>query len=231
MLLATHDPVPNDPLNRQLFRHKQNGALLFRLAHATTEVGAAGLGVLAGVLVRITNLLLGTDPSNGNLLTAGKIFILGTSSGGRAAVTFAGMLIASGFRPHFVAAIDATFSQADTTDRPIIAHDPVAPIPSFTVAAAAGALAGGILTIPHRHNFFQHQGNHAKRVLNPLSPDLFNFLYTSNMAGGLEEIHGSIEGFTSHLLRVSGASDDDFHDICDPEGRFQAQNLIVSLLR
>lgn len=234
LVIASHTPVVPDPLKRKLLRRKSDGSLLFRLAHSTKGTGAESLGLLNRLLIVIGGMLLrDKDPSNGNGLRAGKIFVIGSSSGGRNVIRFAGMLAQAGFRPHFVAPIDATFFQADTTDRPIIAHDPVAPIPEFPLSAAAGSFSGLVPTIPNRHNFFQVQGNHAKRVVNPFSPERFNFLFTSKMAGGLEEIHGAVEGFTSHLINVGsfGKTDDAFHEECDAAGRRQAQEMIARELR
>jgi hypothetical protein len=233
LVAGSYDPVAPDPLDRKFLRHKTSNNLLFRLAHSTNEIGPGSVGLLLRLLLRIVSMLRGTDPANGNLLVPGKIFVLGSSSGGRNAITFAGMLAQGGFQPQFVASIDATFFQADTPDRPIIAHDPVAPIPIFPLTNAAGRFAAVVHQIENRHNFFQSQGNHAKRVLNPLSPDLFNFLFTSNMAGGLEEIHGQVESFHNHLIKVGnfGPTDDDFHEECDASGRRQAQELIARDLR
>ena len=233
LLLNSYDPV-QDPFNRKLLRHKSNNNLLLRLAHGTTEIGPRRLTVFNNVIASIQIMLLGTDPSNGNALQPDKIFILGSSSGGRNAIDFVGFLAQFGFRPHFVASIDASFFQADTVDRPIITAEPVEPIPTFTLSAASGPSRGLISLVPNRHNFFQRRGNRAKRVLNPLSNDLFNFLFTSKMGGGLEEIHGIVEGFDNHLIVVKGligGTDDDFHDECDVVGRRQAQDMIAKELR
>lgn len=230
LLLKAYDPV-QDPRNRGLLRHKSTGDLLLRIAHDTSDFGTAGEAVLAKVAFSIKIFFLGKDPANGNLLRPGKIFVLGTSSGGRNAIDFVKTLKQLGLPLHFVAAIDASFFQADTKDRPQSSSEPVEPIPTFIPdSVVSGLLATGT----KRHNFFQRKGNHAKRVLNPLSGDFLNLLFTSNMAGGLEEIHGKVQGFDNHEIVLgveAGTTDDDFHNFGDPAGRLQAQQLIAKELR
>jgi len=230
LLLNSYDPV-QDSFNRKLLRHKVNNNLLLRLAHSTTEIGLGSVAVLGRVLFSIRTMLLGTDPSNDNALRPDKIFILGTSSGGRNAIDFVRFLVQSGFRPHFVASIDASFFQEDTLDRPRSTAEPVEPIPTFTLKAPVSGL---IPLVPKRHNFFQRRGNHAKRVLNPLSNDRFKLFFTSKMGGGLEEIHGKVQGFDNHEIVATGAfgvTDENFHEFCDSEGRRQAQDMIAKELR
>ena len=158
-LPASYDPV-EDPLKRRLLRHKSNNNLLFRLAHGTTEIGLKSKPLLVKVLASIFTMLLGRDPSNGNELRPGKIFILGSSSGGRSAIDFVGVLAQSDNLPHFLAPIDASFFQADTVDRPRDNPNRVLLIPTFTLSAATGPSSGLIPQIPNRHNFFQSRGNH-----------------------------------------------------------------------
>ena len=129
-------------LNRKLLRHKVNRNLLLRIAQNTTQFGPAGAPVLATVLATIQATLMGADPENGNLLVDGKIFVLGTSSGGRNAIEFAGLVAQVALLPHFVASIDASFSQADTDDRPSDNPQTVLKTPNFKLARIAPAVAG-----------------------------------------------------------------------------------------
>ena len=235
--LPEYDPVVNDPLKakRSLLRHRVNNRLLLRLAHGTTEIGSGRVAVFLNVMTSLADALSGPDPDNGDLLQLAKIFILGSSSGGRNAIDFVGFLSTKGFPPDFVASIDASFSQADTVDRPFSSTEPVEPIPVFTlsrITAVPGVVA------PIRHNFFQRRGNHAKRVLNPFSSDNFTLLFTSKMAGGLEEIHGKVNAFNNHEVQVTGqfqsaqlGADDAFHEECDVLGRREAWKLIAAELR
>ena len=216
--------------NRKQLRHKISGNLLLRLAHGTTQFGPGGAPVLTKVAASIVAMLAGKDPDSGNDLLPGKTFILGSSSGGRCAIEFAGMLAQSGNVPHFVASIDASFTQADTVDRPSDNPNRVLMVPTFTLRAAAGALAGLIPRIPNRHNFFQSKGNHRGESLNPFADPFL----TSDMAGNLQEIHGKVESFLNHEVLVTGAfgqSDDNFHEECDALGRREAQIMIANALR
>jgi hypothetical protein len=228
-LIDAYDPV-TDPLNRRLMRHKQNGKLLLRVAHGTNAFGRAGAPVLAKVLASIQTMLAGADPANGNLLVPDKIFILGSSSGGRNVLDFVPLLAPVGMTPHFVAPIDASFFQADTQDRPPDNPNRVLPVPNFKLSAAVGSFAGLVLNVPNRHNFFQSKGNHRGDSINPFAD---NF-YTSDMAGGLEEIHGNIVDFTNHRVAVEGlfgTTDDAFHEECDAQGRRDVQLMIAAKLR
>jgi hypothetical protein len=188
-LIASHVPV-QDPFSRKLLRRRTNTDLLFRIAQGTTEFGLGGAPVLASVLLSIETMLQGRDPSNDNPLMAGKIFILGTSSGGRNAINFPGLLVQSGFAPHFVASIDASFFQSETDTQPSDNPQIVLPTPNFKLISIAGPVAAPIPQVPNRHNFFQTKGNHRGDSFNPFAAPFF----TSDMAGGLGEIHGSVEG-------------------------------------
>jgi hypothetical protein len=239
LILKAYDPVPDPPDRkpaRKLMRHKTTNNLLLRIAHNTTEIGPGKVAVFLAVLSSIATVLREQDPTNGNILAPGRVFVLGSSSGGRNAIDFVSVLVQSGFKPHFLAAIDASFFQTDTLDRPRSTKEPVEPIPTFN-----GPFAGVIPQVPNRHNFFQRRGNHAKSVLNPFSSE--KLLFTSKMGGGLEEIHGQVQGFGAltpvpasgnHEIIATdafGRTDENFHEFCDAEGRRQAQEMIATELR
>jgi hypothetical protein len=226
-LIASHDRVQEPaPRNRKLLCHKSNHNLLLRIAQNTTEFGLKSVPVLTRILVSIQNVLGEKDPANGNPLLPGRIFILGSSSGGRNAINFAGMLAQASLLPHFVAPIDASFSQADTEDRPGDNPQRVLPTPNFKLNRIAGPLGALIPRIPNRHNFFQTKGNRRGDSFNPFAEPFF----TSNMAGGLGEIHGHVESFNEHEVPVTGLfgpTDDNLHDECDALGRRTAQQMIA----
>jgi hypothetical protein len=229
LLFASHVPV-QDPFSRKLLRHKTNGNLLFRIAQGTTEFGLKGAPVLARVLLSIATMLRGRAPLNDNPLLPGNIFILGTSSGGRNAINFAGLLVQSGFSPHLVASIDASFFQSETDTRPSDNPQRVLPTPNFQLSRIAEPVPALIPRVPNRHNFFQTKGNHRGDSFNPFASPFF----TSDMAGGLEEIHGRVDGFTNHEVAVRGAfgkTDDGFHEECDALGRREVQLMIAGELR
>jgi hypothetical protein len=227
-LIASHEPV-QDPSSRKLLRRKTHTDLLLRIAQGTTEFGLGGAPVLASVLSSIGTMLQGRDPANDNPLQPGKIFILGTSSGGRNAINFAGLLVQSSFSPHFVASIDASFSQSETDTRPSDNPQRVLPTPHFMLSRIAGPVAASIPQVPNRHNLFQTRGNHRGDSLNPFAEPFF----TSDMAGGLGEIHGSVEGFNNREVAVTGlfgVTDDAFHEECDALGRREVQLMVAGEL-
>ena len=139
------------------------------------------------------------------------------------------MLAQASLLPHFVAPIDASFSQADTDDRPGDNPQRVLPPPNFKLNRIAGPLGALIPRIPKRHNFFQTKGNRRGDSFNPFAEPFF----TSNMAGGLGEIHGHVESFKEHEVRVTGLfgpTDDNLHEECDAQGRRTAQQMIAKEL-
>lgn len=194
-----------------------NGRFLLRVGRKTTTIGAASLGVFASVLSEMQVLLLGLQ------LAPGKIFIHGSSSGGRNAIDFAAHATRLGFKPHLVASVDAAFFQADTSSRPD--PNPVDPneldhpkrIPDFSVDA-------GSTPQSNRHNFFQTIGNHTRGSL------FQGVLFTSKMKG--EEIHGRVVGFRNNdlsrfLPRPLLLTDDEAHGECGIRGNADAERLIA----
>ena len=115
-------PVPDSVSKRGIFsnvlQRPETGRFLLRVGRSTSTIGPASLPVFADVMSDMLVLLIGLD------LTPGKIFIYGSSSGGRNAIDFAAHVTRLGFKPHFVAAVDAAFFQADTPTRPKLSEDP-----------------------------------------------------------------------------------------------------------
>jgi peptidoglycan hydrolase-like protein with peptidoglycan-binding domain len=232
--LKNYAPVTGqDPSNAKLLRHKDTGNLLLRIKHDTAGFGFEGVPVFQAVLNRMNDALKRGDPENkDSTLQFGRIYAFGTSSGARNAMDLVKLLVPFfGVSLHFVAAIDSPFFQADTTDRPVANKEPAEPIPTFRI----DPLAQGLLTtvaFERRLNFFQRQGNHTKRVIRPFSP-LTEVLYTSKMGGGLEEVHGKVQGMNNReiLSGAFGTTDDLFHEFCDAEGRRIVQALVIADLK
>jgi len=208
-----YQPMPNQAFGDKVLLHPFNGRALFRVGRLTNTIGTASLGVFASVTVELATLL-------GSLnMSPGKVFIHGSSSGGRNAIDFAAQLSQRGFfKPHLVASVDAAFFQADTSSRPEAFLGEPKTIPAFSLSAG---------TTPNRHNFFQTVGNHSKLSVTQ------GVLFTSKMAG--EEIHGTVGGFQNNdLTRFQASpltvSDDDAHVECSRRGTPEAERLIADEL-
>ncbi|BDC48590.1 hypothetical protein F183_A09060 [Bryobacterales bacterium F-183] len=209
-LIAIFNEMPNHTFGPRVLMHPHKSRAVVRVGRQTNTIGLASAGVFASVLaeLRLIHERLRADP--------GRIFIHGSSSGGRNAIDFANHLSTLGLKPHFVAAVDAAFFQADTASRPEANVDQPTTVPLFTPSAGATV---------NRHNFFQTRGNHAKRSARR------GLLFTSSMAG--EEIHGTLSGFinldlTSFLSRE--LSDDQAHEKCGRRGTDAASRLIADAL-
>lgn len=223
-----------DPSNAKLLRHKDSGNLLLRIKHDTAGFGLEGVNILGVVLNRMNDALKRGDPENkDSTLVLGKVYVFGTSSGARNALDFVKLFVPFfGARLHFVSAIDAPFFQADTTDRPVANKEPAEPIPTFRIDPLAIGLLTRTVDFERRLNFFQRQGNHTKRAIRPLFFET-EVLYTSKMGGGLEEIHGKVEGMNNREIRSGafGTTDDQFHEFCDAEGRRLTQDMVIADLK
>ena len=212
-------PVPNSVSRIGLFgrvlQRRDNGRLLLRVGRSTATIGPASIPVFIDVLADLARLQIGLKA------LPGKIFIFGSSSGGRNAIDFAAHITRLGSKPHFVAAIDAPFFQSDTPNRPNAKDDRDVPktVPVFTVDAGS---------TPNRFNFFQTIGNHVKSSLNPLNQNLF---FTSRMRN--EEIHGEVAGFQNINLNRSvtqpkSLNDNTAHEQCGDAGDGEARRLIAA---
>ena len=190
------------------------GRLLLRVGRSTATTGAASFPLFVEVTSDLVTLLVGLGAA------PGKIYIFGSSSGGRNTIDFAAHLTRLGFKPHLVAAVDAPFFQNETAIRPAANDDTKAPktIPTFTMDA-------GSTPIGNRFNFFQTIGNHVKTSRNPLSSARF---FTSGMKN--EEIHGEIQGFQNINLNrflTQSKDDDQAHEQCGNAGNDEARRRIA----
>jgi hypothetical protein len=212
--IVIYQPMPGQPFGDKVLLHPFNGRALIRVGRQTATIGAQSQSVFASVVAELKAVLVALKRE------PGKVFIHGSSSGGRNAIDFSAHISRVGIRPFLVAAADAAFFQADTASRPEANVDRPVTIPRFTADAG---------TAPNRHNFFQTIGNHAKRSFTQ------GVLFTSGMAG--EEIHGEIAGFqendfTRLLPRPLQLGDDDAHSelirIANPEAeRLIADELLL----
>ena len=190
----------DNPFGDAILKHPLDGRALIRVGRRTKTIGSQSAGVFGSVRTDLDGML----ESEKIKATPGKVYVYGSSSGGRNAIDFAQQLTASGsrFRIHFVASIDAPFFDPDTEVKPKTeGRDPGA-VPLFKVKSPTAAL---------KHNYFQTLGNHAKKT----ELGFGTLLFTSTMWN--EEIHGEIDGFTPHNLddqMPSGRTDDSLHGEC-----------------
>jgi hypothetical protein len=185
------------PFKEAILQHPADGRALIRVGRTTGTIGSASAGMFSSVRSDLDSMLasIGATPS--------KIYIYGSSGGGNNAIDFAQQLAASAprFPVHFLAVMDAAFFDPDTQVKPKTeGRDPGA-VPLFRVASTAAI----------KHNFFQTLGNHARTT----KLGLGTLVFFSAMFN--EEIHGEIEGFTSHNLddkMQSGRDDASLHGDC-----------------
>jgi hypothetical protein len=206
--IIVYKPMPNQAFGNTVMQDPMTGRVLVRIGRKTTTIGTESLAVFAEVSRELQNVLSALDRE------PGTVFIHGSSSGGRNAIDFS-RVAGPGLNPHFVAAVDAAFFQADTPSRPEANVDAPTTIPNF-------ALSAGLT--PNPRNFFQTIGNHAKRSL------FHGVLFTSSMKG--EEIHGPIAGFqntdlTRFIPRALLRNDDDAHIACGGQGTAEVERLIA----
>ena len=209
--IFVYKPMPIQPFGNAVMVNPNNGRALIRVGRKTTTIGTASLRVFAPLVLDLLRMLKALE------LQTGKIFIHGSSSGGRNAIDFSARLSGFGLTPHFVAAVDAAFFQADTTSRPEAFTARPTTIPAFISSAGS---------TPNRHNFFQTLGNHSKPTLRQ------GLLFQSTMAG--EEIHGTVAGFQNqNLTRFMPArllTDDEAHGECGKQGTGETERLIADEL-
>jgi len=128
--------------------------------------------------------------------TRGKIFIYGTSSGGRNAVDLAVTLSNRGIPLTKVAALDAAFFPDESKVQPENPIGEPTVIPQFDPPGSVAA--------DRKQSFFQTKGNHSTLTRRGVR-------FTSSMSFG--EIHGQISGFTSEDLtnKINKDTDPNMH--------------------
>jgi hypothetical protein len=108
----------------------------------------------------------------------GRIFIFGTSSGGRNAIDLALRLSNNNRLITYLGVLDAAFFPNETSTTP---GDPLKEPPEFNV---------GFLLVAKKQNFFQLCGNGKELTFH-------GRMFTSDMRG--KEIHGKISGFDDNI--------------------------------
>lgn len=198
-ILGTPAPLPaSEVMNKALVlpylqKHKDARSLLL-IGHQTIKIDNEGKSIRDKMMAAINSALADKQ--------LGKVFVYGSSSGGRNSLSFVDELNQMQRLVEYVAAIDAAFFQPDTTDRPDNFTGEPTIIPTFNKL-------GLNLSAGTKWSFFQTAGNHSKVRLS-------GRLFTSEMDG--EEIHGKIAGFgernvtsqvVAHANQFTGKDHDD----------------------
>jgi hypothetical protein len=208
-LASLYKRMPDHPFGNRIRLHQYTGRALLRVGRTTCTIGAASTSVFHDVTRELLNFLVSMN------MEPSRIYIYGSSSGGRNAIDFSARLASFGFAPHFLAPVDAAFFQTETSSRPNAVADQPETIPKFAVIDGAPRF---------RHNFFQSLGNHATRTLR------HGIQYSSSMQN--EEIHGEIIGYQNwdlkrFLNKPMTLSDDDAHGMSIGIGVKRVQRLIA----
>ncbi len=180
------DILPDLLIERYLRNHRTDRTL-FRMGFRTVSIGPDAAGIISEHVRRTQEIAVDME--------IGKIFIFGSSSGGRNALDLAARLQTK-FPLAYVGVADPAFFPADTTDRPTRNDDPPDVVPTFRMFA--GIRAG------KKENFFQTNGNHTRRENRPP----FNIVFTSSLK---DEIHGRLTGFDDKTFNIFGKDDGDRH--------------------
>jgi len=207
--VPAYKPTTGHAFGESIVQHPGGDRMLVRIGRTTKTTGSASLDLFIGVIGDLTARLAAVKA------VPGKIYIFGSSSGGRNAIDFAQRLSAAGaaFRAHFIGVIDAPFFDPETPDvRPTKTGPDPGAIPQFKVTAPPAI----------RNNFFQTRGNHARETT------FGRKVFSSGMKN--EEIHGDIVGFTANNLNDQidpGPNDDAHHVNASSEGNRRAVAQIV----
>jgi Putative peptidoglycan binding domain len=165
------------------------GRRLVRLGQTTTTIRDQSDALLKDHVAKIKAAFVGNDQ--------GKVFIYGSSSGGRNALDLAIRLTNQSIPIAIVAALDAAWFPDEATNSPTNLVGAPNVIPQFD--------ASGAVSADQKESFFQTKGNHVAFTRRGKT-------FSSNMAFG--EIHGNISTFGSKDLSAKvtdPVSDDDAH--------------------
>lgn len=186
---------------------------LFRIGSETNSIGVASAVLLQTLVREIQEAFRQNSP--------GKVFIYGSSSGGRNALDLCAALALVSIPVEFVATIDAAWFPGEATNRFSLLLSVGNPLAKFA--------SPGILNARQKFDYFQRRGNHAKAGLANLGPPRF----TSSMLN--EEIHGLVEGSTPKDLtdRLAAKEDSQAHNevtqIATPLVQAQIKALLEAL--
>lgn len=207
------EPVMRDEACND-YERKHPGRKLVRVGHTTASIDQEAAPIVDRIAKFIKFKL--TDS------TAGKIFIMGSSSGGRVALDLAVRLTNDRLQLEYVAPIDAAFfpNSPQLTNRPteLFGHSDVVPLLSLPEIKAE-----------RKECFFQTLGNKAKQTLRNGKQ------FTSDMEGS--EIHGNVLGFTpmkrdAEVKAKAGfrTTDDAFHVLVAEVSLPEVQRTIAGVL-
>ena len=166
---------------------KKTGRQLFRIGHRTTTIRAESRALILGHAATIKAMFADKDKE------PGKVFVYGSSSGGRNAIDLGVTLSVQGIPLAMVADMDAAWFADEAVNRPDRLTDPVTPVPLFQAEAPVRA--------DEKRSYFQTLGNHAQ-------PGSRGLEWKSAMD---DEIHGREITFeAADRSRKVSASADDF---------------------
>jgi hypothetical protein len=183
---------------------------LFRIGFRTVSIGADAAFIISEHVRRVQELAVDFQ--------IGKIFIYGSSSGGRNVLDLAARL-QERFPLEYLGVADPAFFPFDTTDKPTrnVSDDELPDVvPTFRAAAG--------LRADRKDNFFQVNGNHTRRE----NRFPFNIVFTSGLK---DEIHGNLTGFTPFKFdNIFGRDDGDRHGRLIGIANGRIQNTIAAIL-
>jgi len=169
---------------------------LVRIGQNTNTIKADSAALIANHVAQILSLKEGFK-DNGE----GKVFIYGSSSGGRNAIDLAAALTKANILITFLATLDAAWFPEDAINSP----DNVIGEPTVTPRFNPP----GLILADQKKDFFQKFGNHTEIAFRQGKT-----LFTSKMDG--KEIHGNVvffspQDFTSQVKAANPISDNDAH--------------------
>jgi hypothetical protein len=183
--------ILDDEAIETYLRNHRKDRTLFRIGFRTVSIEADAAFIISEHVRRVKELSEDFD--------IGKIFIFGSSSGGRNALSLAARLNEKlpQFPISYIGVADPAFFPSDTSDRPSKNEDPPNVVPNF--AQFSG------LKAEKKENFFQTNGNHTRRE----NRFPFKIVFTSGLK---DEIHGFLTGFDPKKFdNIFGNDDGDRH--------------------
>ncbi len=190
---------------------------LMRFGQRTTHIWSSGSGVVAEHAAKIKTAIVQAALSGFEI---GKVFIYGSSSGGRNAINL-GITLNDDIAAvpiEFLAAIDAAWFPNETRTIPnMIFFGEPTNTPMFTARAPIAA---------QTFDVFQRVGNHSKQT------SFHGLMFTSDMPKN--EIHGNLAGLlpvdVTTQVRGTVRTDDDAHVKACQLGRTFVQDKIRQIL-
>ncbi len=174
------------------YKEKKDRSLV-RIGQTTITIKLDSEALIAAHVAKIKAALKDNDP--------GKVFIYGSSSGGRNAIDLAVSLTKENIPIAFLATLDAAWFPVEAINSPDNAIGDPTVTPRFNPP--------GLVSAEKKMDFFQKLGNHSE-----ISISQRKTLFASKMAG--KEIHGNVfsfspKDFTNQVKAKNPTSDDDAH--------------------